>query len=172
MIDRNEMYRSRYLAGCVLRYASWPMIKTQTVGHHCWRVACILVEIFGMPRAEVLYYCLHHDSGELWAGDIPFGVKLQVPVLKEAMNTAETIGLNQLGLRLPELTKEERIQVKICDLLEMHETGEHELNLGNKYAESIRRDTLYAAQTIARESCMSEYVNGWINRGGRGYDGQ
>jgi 5'-deoxynucleotidase YfbR-like HD superfamily hydrolase len=142
------------------------MIKEQTVGHHCWRVTCIFIEVFGLPRAEVLYYCLHHDSGELYAGDIPFGIKKTMPGLKEAMDNAEAVGLRQLDLRLPQLTKEERIQVKICDYLEMHETGEHELNLGNRYAEPITKDTMFLAQNLAREVCMSEHVNVWLDRRG------
>src|SRR5262245_44829448 len=167
-INRHEIYRSKYLAGCVKRYSTWPMLKEQSVGHHAWRVACIFVEVFGMPRAEVLYYCLHHDSGELFAGDVPFGVKKQIPHLKEAMDQAEAIGLHQLELKLPELTKEERIQVKICDYLEMHETGEHELNLGNRYAEPIMLDTMHAAQKLAGESCMSQHVNEWLGKRGSG----
>jgi 5'-deoxynucleotidase YfbR-like HD superfamily hydrolase len=142
------------------------MIQEQTVGHHCWRVTCIFVEVFGLPRAEVLYYCLHHDSGELYAGDLPYGIKKQIPELKEGMEKAEGIGLKQLELRLPELTKAERIQVKLCDLLEMHETGEHELNLGNKYAEAIMKDTMYEAQRLAAESCLSSDVNAWLSRRG------
>jgi 5'-deoxynucleotidase YfbR-like HD superfamily hydrolase len=144
------------------------MIHEQTVGQHCWRVACIFVEIFGLPRAEVLYFCLHHDSGELWAGDIPFGVKKQMPGLKDLMTKAEEIGLYQLELKLPELTKEERIQVKISDLLEMHERGEYELNLGNKFAEPIVLDTMHEAQRLAKESCMSEHVNRWLTERGSG----
>ena len=163
MIDRHNIYRSKYLAGCVKRYSTWPMIREQTVGHHCWRVACIFVEVFGLPRADVLYYCLHHDSGELWAGDLPFGVKIQVPGLKESIVRAEEMGLAQLGIHLPELTKKELSQVKICDLLEMHETGEHELNLGNRYAEAVMRDTLHLAQQLAKESSMSQQVEDWIN---------
>ena len=162
MINRHEIYHSPYLAGCVKRYSTWPMIREQTVGQHCWRVASIYVEIFGLPRAEVLYYCLHHDSGELWAGDIPFGVKLQVTGLKESMDNAEAIGLRMLGIKLPELTQEESIMVKISDLLEMHETGEHEMNLGNKYAEAVVLDTMRAAQKLADESCMIERVNKWL----------
>jgi 5'-deoxynucleotidase YfbR-like HD superfamily hydrolase len=138
------------------------MIKEQTVGHHCWRVACIFTELFGLPRAEVLYYCLHHDSGELWAGDLPYGVKGFSQDLKEAMRLAEATGLQQLGIRLPTLTREEQIQVKLCDLLEMHETGEHELNLGNRYAEAIMKDTLFAAQKLAKDSCMSEHLEVWL----------
>jgi len=166
MMHRQEIYRSRYLAGCVKRYSTWPMLQQQTVGHHCWRVANIYVECFGMPRAEVLYYCLNHDSGELWAGDLPFGVKARLPALKEAMNEAEAIGLQQLELKLPELSHMEIVQCKICDLLEMHECGEHEMKMGNTYAEPIYRDTAHAAQRLAGELCVSQKVNDWLGKRG------
>ena len=166
MVSRYEIYRSRHLAGCVKRYSTWPMIHEQTVGQHCWRVACIFIEIFGLPRAEVLLYCLHHDSGELYSGDIPFRIKREVEGLKDLMNKAEALGLNQLELTLPVLTKEELIQVKISDLLEMHERGEYEYNLGNAYAEPIIYDTMYDAQKLAKESCMSEHVNRWLQERG------
>ncbi|PWT89991.1 MAG: hypothetical protein C5B54_07975 [Acidobacteria bacterium] len=162
MINRSEIYRSRHLAGCVKRYSTWPMIHEQTVGQHCWRVATIFVEIFGLPRAEVLYYCLHHDSGELYSGDIPFRIKKEVDGLKSLMNAAEAIGLRNLGIELPILTKEELIMVKISDLLEMHERGEYEFHLGNQYAEPIVTDTMFEAQKLAGESCMSEHVNRWL----------
>lgn len=165
-MHRQEIYKSRYLAGQIVRYHTWPMIHRQTVGQHCWRVACIFVEVFGMPRAEVLYFCLHHDSGELYSGDIPFRIKREIEGLKDLMNKAEDIGLQQLGIRLPELTKEERIQVKIADLLEMHESGEYEYNLGNAYAEPIIHDTMNDAQKLAKEFCMSEHVNHWLTERG------
>jgi len=138
------------------------MIKEQTVGHHCWRVACIYVELFALPRAEVLYYCLHHDSGELWAGDLPFGTKGQLPPLKSAMTQAEEYGLMRLNIKLPELTMEERSMVKICDLLEMHETGRHELNLGNKYAEPIIHDTLTVALLLAKKIHAEDCIKLWL----------
>lgn len=165
-MNREQIYRNAYLAGKVKRYHTWSMIQQQTVAEHCWRVATLFVEIFGLPRAEILYYCLHHDSGELWAGDIPFGIKKLVPDLKTTMAYAEETGLIQLGIHLPELTKEELTQVKICDLLEMHETGKHEVTLGNMYAEPIMHDTMNAALTLARESCMSHHVEEWLVKEG------
>lgn len=161
-MNRDKLYQTRYLAGCVRRYHTWPMIKEQTVGHHCWRVATIFVEVFGMPRAEVLYYCLHHDSGELWAGDIPYGTKRFIPGLKSCMDHAEEIGRTKLAIHLPEITKEESVRIKICDLLEMHETGKYEMNLGNKYAEPIVQDTMNAAMAYAKEACMSQHVEEWL----------
>jgi 5'-deoxynucleotidase YfbR-like HD superfamily hydrolase len=166
MISRERVYSSRFLAGQVTRYHVWPTITQQTVAAHSWRVACIIVEVFGLPRADVLYYALHHDSGELWAGDVPFTVKAKTPGLREAMNCAEDSGRRLLDLRLPELTTWELVQVKIADLLEMHEYGEMEVNLGNQYAEPVRLDTMLAAQKLAAEHCYSDLVNRWLtNRG-------
>jgi hypothetical protein len=161
---REKIYVNRYLAGRVKRYSTWPMLTTQTVAEHCWRVACIYVEIFGMPRAEVLYYCLHHDSGELWAGDLPFGVKIAVPGLSEAMRKAEAEGLQLLDLKLPQLTPEETTKCKICDLLEMNEHGKHEMTMGNEYAEPIVHDTLAEAQRQASMIDASDKVNHWVMR--------
>jgi 5'-deoxynucleotidase YfbR-like HD superfamily hydrolase len=166
LISREQVYSSRFLAGQVRRYHVWPTITQPTVASHCWRVATILVEIFGLPRADVLYYALHHDSGELWSGDVPFTVKAKTPGLRQAMSLAEQTGLNNLHLKLPELTQQELAQVKIADLLEMHEFGEMEVNLGNQYAEAVRRDTMRAAQDIAAACCYSDKVNAWLrNRG-------
>jgi hypothetical protein len=165
-VNRDQVYASRHFAGRVKRYHTWPTLHQQTVAEHCWRVAGILVEIFGMPRAEVLFYCLHHDSGELWAGDLPFGTKKTVAGLKDCMNKAEEIGLHNLGIKLPELTTSELAQVKICDLLEMHEFGKAEIDMGNKCAFPIIKDTLYLVQRLAGEHCFSEKVNKWLELNG------
>lgn len=155
-LNRGQIYASRYLAGKVKRYHTWPMIHPQSVAEHCWRVANLYVDIFGMPRAEVLYYCLNHDSGELSAGDPPFGVKRNVHGYQEAHRRAEQMGLLNLGIRLPELTELELVKVKICDLCEMHETGLHEMRLGNSYAEPIVEDTIAMANKLVAEYNLQE----------------
>jgi len=161
-MDRERVYRSRFFAGQVLRYHVWPTITQQTVAAHCWRVTCILIEIFGLPRAEVLYFALHHDSGELWAGDVPYLIKANTPGLKELMDTAEAVGRRLLEVNLPQLNDFELAQVKISDLLEMHEYGEMEVNMGNSYAEPVMRDTMHAAQKLAAQHCVSDKVNRWL----------
>jgi hypothetical protein len=161
---RENVYSSRFLAGCVKRYHTWPTLSQQTTGHHAWRVTCIFLEVFGWPRVEVLIYCLHHDSGELWAGDLPFGSKASVPALKEGMQQAEAKGLRMLEIRMPELTDIELVQCKICDLLEMHEFGNHEMRLGNRYARPIIADTLQAAQELAGRHQLSRQVNDWLRK--------
>lgn len=165
-MQRESVYKSRHLAGRVLRYSTWPTIRQPTVAEHCWRVACIYVEVFGMPRAEVLYYALHHDSGELWAGDLPFMVKAKTPGLREAMNVAEQIGLEKLGVQLPEITDQERAQIKIADLLEMHEFGLVEYQMGNMYAQPIVSDTLKEVDRLAKEFGVRGAVGDWTRREG------
>jgi len=169
MITRDQVYRSRYLAGQVKRYHAWPTITTQTVAAHCWRVVSIYFEIFGPPdKLDIIYWALHHDSGELRSGDPPYLSKGLVPGLREKIKEAEKIGLRDLDIKLPEISKLEEDKIKICDLLEMHEFGEMEFNLGNKYAEAVMRDTMLAAQNLAAELCCSEKVNRWLmDRGSR-----
>lgn len=142
---RASVYRDIHMAGRVKRYHTWPVLHQQTVAEHCWGVASLYAAIFGMPRAEVFYYCLHHDSGELWAGDLPFTVKDKVPGLREAMEDGERAGRAILNVLLPQLTDQEKRRVKICDLLEMYFFGLIEVAMGNTYGSPIAADTWAAA---------------------------
>ena len=144
MITNKDILGSRQLAGRVTRWHTWPMIRKPNNAEHSARVATIYIEIFGLPRAEVLEYCLKHDWGELTAGDTPYGAKQLVPDLKEGTNKAEMIGIDRLGTRLPELTEPEWFRFKVCDLMEMWETALVERNMGNAYAQQPM-DSCYAA---------------------------
>jgi 5'-deoxynucleotidase YfbR-like HD superfamily hydrolase len=148
-MNREQLNSSVYLAGQVRRYHTFPTLQKPTVAQHCWRVATLYIELWGLPSAEVLQYCLHHDSGELWAGDLPFGAKSRNPDLKEAMNGAEEDGLKMLHVELPRLNSLELRRVKLCDLLEMYEFGVHELRMGNSYATLVVNDTWSAALRLA-----------------------
>lgn len=137
---RKDIMRSTQLAGRVVRWHTWPMIRKPTVAEHTSRVATLYVELWGMPRAEVLYYCLCHDHGELTAGDNPFSSKALVPGLRENLNEAERIGRERLGITLPDLTQEEFLRFKVCDLGDMFEVGVVERNMGNRYAICVVQD--------------------------------
>jgi Predicted hydrolases of HD superfamily len=156
----------------VKRYHAWPTTTQQTVAHHSWRVATLLVEIFGMPRAEVLYFALWHDGGELFAGDVPYQVKVSVPGMSEMMDAAERRGLEMLGIQLPELIPMERAQVKIADIMEMHEFGQMEVTMGNQYGKPVMYDTVAHARRIAKEHGLDLALNAWISRSGVHKDGR
>jgi 5'-deoxynucleotidase YfbR-like HD superfamily hydrolase len=169
-MTRAQMMTSRALAARVKRYHSWPTHHQQTVGEHSARVATIYVEVFGLPRAEVLYRILHHDSGELFAGDPPFPVKQKYPHYKRGHSDAEEEGLRQLSVELPELAEWELWRVKVADLLEMHEFGVVEMDMGNRYAEPIVCDTRQAARTTAHDKLQPDDFSAtdrWLNKYGR-----
>lgn len=162
-MNRDAIYASSGLAALVERYHTWPTITRQSTGEHSARVANIYVEIFGLPRAEVLYYALNHDNGELWGGDLPFTAKDKNPGMREASNLAEKEGLRRLGITMPELTTDEFERVKIADLLEMWEHGWHEYRLGNQYAVPVINDTYAAAMERAEKSLNLNPTTQWIN---------
>lgn len=166
---RGDVMSSRALAARVKRYHTWPVHHQQTVAEHSARVATIYVEMFGLPRAEVLYYVLHHDSGEFYAGDPPFPVKRKFPHLQRGHAEAEAEGYRVLDVVLPDLAAFEMRRAKVADLAEMHEFGVVELTMGNKYAEPIVRDTWHAVQDFAKAEFKSDdivRVANWMKNNG------
>lgn len=134
-MNRTQIHQCGYLSGRVVRWHTWPTIHKPNVAEHQCRVAQIYCELWGLPRAEVLYYCISHDRGEQFAGDVPFGGKSRVVGLEDAIETAEFLGLEQQGVALPDLSPQEHLKFKICDMLEMVEFCLCEHRMGNKFAE-------------------------------------
>jgi 5'-deoxynucleotidase YfbR-like HD superfamily hydrolase len=130
----DKILSSKALAGRVKRWHCFPVLHHQTVGEHTQRVATLFLELWGIPRAEVLVYVLHHDLGELYSGDSPFSAKRDFLELKAATDRAEKYGQQKLGITMPELSEEEWMQFKLADLLEMMEFAMMESQLGNRYA--------------------------------------
>jgi hypothetical protein len=122
----------------------------------------IYVELFGIPRGEVLYYISTHDAGEQYAGDVQYGAKRAVPELKAGLDKAESMGLEMLGVCPPQLTGQEWKQFKLCDLLEMWEFAWVEYCMGNNYAIPVFEDTQAAARKLAEECGHDDLVYRWI----------
>lgn len=147
------------LSGRVQRYNTWPTIGTQTVGDHTWGVYHVYWRIFGLPSAEVALYIHLHDAEELVGGDNPFPSKRRFPRLKEAMAEVEHAAREQLRLPQPEehgVTEEERVRVKVCDLLEMMHFGMLEREMGNLLATPIVERTRNAAIELSKASLPVE----------------
>lgn len=157
-MKHRDVTHSISMAGRVKRYHTWPTIKSQTVGHHSWRIAMIYLQLFGTPRAEVLEYILKHDLGELCAGDAPFYAKRRVPNYKEAVNAAEELGLKDLNLTMPVLMMEEWQRFKVCDLLEMYENGYIEYHMGNQYGIVVSNNIMEALRGLISEEDIGRYI--------------
>lgn len=148
----SDVRRDIRLAGQVKRYATWPVLHQQSTGEHSWQVLRIYIEIFGAPSPEVTVYITHHDSAELVVGDPPFPLKAQNVDLKQIYDRLENSAMMEMrGEVLPVLSPEERVRIKICDLLEMWEFGEQEQMMGNRYAEPIIDDTLRAVRKMVED---------------------
>jgi len=149
---KRDMLRSwTAMAGRVKRYHTWPVLHQESVAEHSWRAAMLYCELFGTPRAEVMYYLLTHDCGELKAGDPPFPVKLEHPAYAQAHAEAEAAGKQLLGVVHPELldlSSSELGLCKVCDMLQMLEFGAMELAMGNRFAGPIVGDTLVWVRQI------------------------
>lgn len=129
------------LAGDVKRYHTWPVHHQQSVAHHSWNVARILLEIWPSAPREAIIYAITHDMGEVATGDVPFPVKRENPDLKAIMDRLEDGALRTMGVRVPELDEHWSRVLKICDLLEMMEFGIAEQVAGNHLGRVIHERT-------------------------------
>lgn len=126
-------------AGDVLRYSSWPLLIQQTTGQHTWQLMRILTTIWPDVTAEAMVFALHHDSGELGSGDIPYPHKAMNLTLKNIMDRLEEQSLVDQGLTIPDPGFEWRWRIKTCDMIEMFEKGLDETIMGNRYGIPIAR---------------------------------
>ena len=152
---REDVLTNSRLAGQVERYHTWPTIRKQTVAEHTWQILRIYLELFGVD-ADVWKYILHHDSGEIRTGDLPFPLKSQNPDLKKIMDDLEDDALAAMGVGTIPLTSEQKWRIKVCDLLEMLEFGLQEMVLGNRLAEPIIKGT----SSNLRQLCENMEMDG------------
>lgn len=129
-----EMVRSDpRRAGDVDRYSTWMVSVRQQNGSHTWQVMRILSTIWPEVPADAMIFALHHDSGELGSGDIPYPHKQNDPGLKAKMDNLEAKSLRDQGLRVPVPADPWRQRIKTCDLIEMLEKGMDEVLIGSVY---------------------------------------
>ena len=112
-----------YQTGFGQRYAMNPQLARhgQTLGHHQWGVATLLLALFPDCRKEVLVEALLHDTGEPGVGcDMAAPAKRCYPDIATALAMAEYIERRQLGTLVEDLTEIEQAQVILCDGLEAY----------------------------------------------------
>lgn len=136
-MSHDVVLKTPHFAGRVERYHAWPVLRKQTVGEHTWQCLRIYIQIFGNPPPTTATYLVFHDAGELVLGDLPYPVKRDNPALKKACNAVEVKGLAGMGVTLPKLSLKEKARCKLCDCIEMLETGLIEYNMGNRWAAPI-----------------------------------
>lgn len=143
-MNREDVLTSCRMSGIVKRYHAWPTLREQTVADHTWNVLRIWSQIWGPMSLTpaVTTTILWHDAEEIVTGDPPFPFKSNNPEIKRHYDQAAgLIRAEMSDHALPILCEEERVKMKICDLLDMHEFGLIEWQMGNCFAEPIIKDT-------------------------------
>ncbi len=135
----------------VRRYHTWRTHQVQSTGEHSAQVMRVMLTLWPECPRNMIVHALFHDVGEM-AGDLPWPVKKNDPVLKERMDHAETKVHLQMssawGVPRPvQLTEWEANFFKMCESLEMWEFSLTERNMGNRYATIMATRMLLQAST-------------------------
>ena len=110
-----------YRTGFGQRYAMNPEIAWtgQTLGHHQWGVAVLLLRLFPDCSRETLVEALLHDTGEPGAGaDVSAPAKAKYPALASAAGFAEACEREALGVGITAACDHDAI--RLCDRLEAY----------------------------------------------------
>lgn len=161
-LRNTDVVYSRRLSMDVQRYHTWPWIgERQTIGNHVAQVMRIYVEIFGLPRAEVLETILWHDAPEIRMGDWPFSGEWS-PEMKAIKRDVEQTVIALMDLPVHVLTEEEKRRVKICDLLDCFEAGLHQARLGSQFGPIVADNALPAVERLGESDPKKEELWRWI----------
>ncbi len=128
------MSRADYLrkAGGVKRFHARPIIGENTVAHHSWGVAVLLFELMDKPSANLVKACLYHDIFEYVTGDIPYTAKVLNPEIKRISEEMEAKVAKDLEIdTMFNLTPEEEMCLKFCDMLDLMWFAVSQRQLGN-----------------------------------------
>lgn len=133
----------------LLRYHSWAVHRSQSVGEHSCQIMRILLTVWPDCPRRMLVHAVTHDMGEM-AGDAQYPYKQLVPGMKAAHDTAERMVTDRMAevMGAPpavNLTAHELHVFKIVEYVEMYEYGLRECNMGNKYGQVIAMRCLQAA---------------------------
>lgn len=143
--DHSKFYHALVTAGRVKRWHTVSTVGTQTVADHTYGVMCTLLYITdGEASKDLMLAALQHDIAEGMTGDTPHPFKLKH---REEFDYLEDRALQEINpncVFMGNLTTDEKLLLKIADLLEMGIWATYELVLGNAYALTIMQNILQA----------------------------
>ena len=127
----NDTYKKIRAGGLVRRWHTIPTINDETVAHHSWGVATVLLELWPDCSRDLLIAALYHDVHEHVTGDIPKPAFWRSPELGTLVDCIKDEVNRELGI-LPSLTIEEQKQLAIADMFDLCWRCLEEIQLGNK----------------------------------------
>ena len=135
--------------GCVKRWHTITNVQEQTVAAHSWGVAVIALELWPDSSAAFIHALLLHDIPEQVIGDVPAPVKWSNPELAAKVAKAEEDFWRDVKTEFPDLSKLERLKLKLADMLELLWFCVEEERLGNRnFKEVFTRGVEYLQDLV------------------------
>lgn len=125
--------RELRMAAAITRYHTARTLRHQSVGEHSFGVAQLVLYLAPNASQRLLSAALTHDLAELVTGDIPAPVKWDNPTMGAILTDLESKFNEKHGLRY-QLSDEELLLLKWCDMAELVLWCIEELEMGNTYA--------------------------------------
>ena len=158
-MDKTQKYKGLRLsleAGYISRYHTERTLYTDTVGHHSYNVAQIILEVHPDASSDLLVAALRHDIAERRYGDIPAPSKRELPSypenvgqlgtvqdersFREVFGELENNHLNSHGVPMPSLTSYEEWLLKYADAMDGLRFCLQEESMGNLRVQHVARN--------------------------------
>jgi len=93
-------------------------------GHHA-RVAQIILQFHHDPSVDLLRAALTHDAGEMDVGDIPSGMKRDMPDVAERLARVEAVSRDTIAGTFPDLSESDQTWLRWADRLDAYLFAQH-----------------------------------------------
>jgi 5'-deoxynucleotidase YfbR-like HD superfamily hydrolase len=117
--------------GNTRRYHTMPTLQQDTVGHHSYNVACVIMALRPDCRKELLMAALKHDMAEHRVGDMPAPAKRSMGI-REMFADHEGEVMAQAGVVQSVLLPEEQWVLRFADALDGLRFCVQEFKMGNR----------------------------------------
>lgn len=143
--------------GAIRRYHTFQTIQQQTNAEHQWRVASLMRLFHPTCSMAAIDIALHHDTYELFTGDLPADAKITSPNLKLAAGAVEVgAGYKYELFDYSAATPYERFLINLLDKIEALMFLMRDARMGNLYA----KDKINELCTRIEESMSHAPVTG------------
>jgi len=116
-----------WLSGRVMRWHTHPRMAgtgDRLDGHHA-RVAQIILQFHHDPSVDLLRAALTHDAGEMDVGDIPSGMKRDMPDVAERLARVEAVSRDTIAGTFPDLSESGQTWLRWADRLDAYLFAQH-----------------------------------------------
>ena len=135
----NEIIRSR-CGGKVERCHTIPHNGSYNNAAHSWGVAMLMYYIWPEDFPRLAIYCLSHDIGEGWMGDVPAPALWAMGKAREHFDNMEGDLQEAAGCpREDALLPEDLAKLKACDRLELYIWCREQMAMGNMYVKDCEK---------------------------------